>query len=176
MSRAPRDAYHAARLLQNELARIAGKRERQIGRANGEFQLELMHTVAGAERPTLALVVQVLREDASQMHLTRALETLLGAESKSANDERRDTEPPPFELRRPAPLPERMSDGGPGLLEPLPASAYAPGATALEPIDAEFEEAADDELPQGYRYPEPGEPAIELPDGRIVADTSGPPP
>jgi len=43
-------------------------------------------------------------------------------------------------------------------------------------IDAEFEEVAESGAPvyeDGYRYPEPGEPAIQLPDGRVVADPSG---
>ncbi len=63
MSKVLRDADHAARLLQGELARIASKRERTITKANGDFQLELIQAVHEAPPSTLKLVRQVLREE-----------------------------------------------------------------------------------------------------------------
>lgn len=185
MSRVRRDAYHAARLLQNELGRIASKRERAIAKANGDFQLELIQAVSSSSASTLKLVVAVLREDVGQLHLSRALETTI-----SANDDghERETEPPLFELRsrvapsEPSPPTEVSGDwvSGDG------------SGTALPPIDAEFEEVArlpeplvfDDEpvAPEivfegrRYRYPEPGENAASLASGEVVAaDEAGEP-
>ena len=169
MSRAPRDAYHAARLLQNELARIALKRERQIGKANSDFQLELIQAVSGAAPSALQLVRQVLREDASQMHLASALSTLLAdgrpTPPAALEDERseRETEPP-------------IALTAARVLSRVEHAGIGAGGGDDEPIDAEFEEVSDSGPgvdDDGYRYPEPGEPAIELPDGRVVADPSG---
>jgi hypothetical protein len=120
------------------------------------------------------------------MHLSGALATVL--DSGAANDDRteRDTEPPPvFELRRPAPLPstarvlspaEHAGIGAGGgdddpLDDPLDGMLGELDGPAV--IDAEFDDPGVDGPPTGYRYPEPGEPAIELPDGTIVADPSG---
>lgn len=192
MSRVARDAYHAGRLLQGELCRIASKRERAIAKANGAFQLDLIQALAGADRMTVNLVVRVLREDAGQLYLSRALETALESGPAVANDSdddehERATEPPVYELRQrlapsePVPRTEVSGDWvtGDGAGQPLP------------PIDAEFEEAADagepfdDDEPaapelvfQGYRYryPEPGENAASLASGEVVAaDDAGQP-
>ncbi len=187
MSRAPRDAYHAARLLQNELARLSSKRERQISKANGDFQLELIGAIAAAEPSTLKLVAQVLREDGAQVHLSRALETAIKA-SQPENDDgdahERKTDPPPpvFELRRPAPAATFAPDVLPANGRVLTRAEHAgigAGGGDDEPIDAEFDgpvidaefdDPGVDGPPTGYRYPDAGEPAMQLPDGTIVFD------
>lgn len=125
MSRVQRDAYHAARLVQNELTRIAAKRERRISQANADFQLELRQAVADADLPVVKLVAQVLREDSSQLHLSQSLETVLADETEitwSDDEHERQTEPPPLPPRAPSTLP--------GSAELAPSSMPAPDGNA----------------------------------------------
>lgn len=180
MSKPQRDAYHAARLLQNELTRLEAKRMRAITKANSDFQLDLLGTIRGADPATLKLVRQVLREDVTHRHVSFALETAHEAETDDDAHERQTDAPTPMQLvdeveGRPSSIPppppsEPELDGNErwGL---RPAPRVLAGA-----LDVGTEPSNDSDLPPGYRYPEPGEPATQLPDGRVVALEDGAPP
>ena len=182
-----RDTLHAARLLQSRLMRIVQLRQRQRDRAQADYRLALLRLTADTDSMTLDIVQRALDNDRSAPELAADLRHactpgIIDAEFPEAAPESEDL-PPPLRCRQcgmmaqngvqlhhvgcgvgapteePAPLTPRMVlDGNEewGL----------PARPANEPA-----EPLADTLP-GYRYPEPGEPAVQLPDGRVVAADS----
>lgn len=175
MSKVTRDAYHAARLLQNELTRLGAKRERSISNANAAFQLDLREAVVGVKPSTLQLVRQVLREDVSQRHLSLSLETLLDTVgiAGAIGGEENDVHERPTDAPEALALTDQVETRPSSLPPPPPSGPDGNEAWGMSPALAGALDVPGDsvegDLPVGYRYPEPGEPATQLPDGTVVA-------
>lgn len=180
MGKPARDTLHAARLLQGKLMRIVQRRQHQLDRAQADYRLSLVTLTAESDAGTLDVVQRALDNDRSAPELAADLRFaskhgIIDAEFPEVGD----AAPESDDL--PPPLPMRTAIGQEPL-PPLPESAYPPHGKPLPrpSNDGDGNEAwgiepLADTLPDTrrgeYRYPEPGEPARQLADGRIVAAT-----
>jgi len=162
------DAYHAAKLLHGKLARIAERRDREHARSNANFQIDVLATIGDAPPTIVRWVLDALGSDPEQEHLRRALQEAIDVHADAssrgglvgdiaselvaaaAEDDRPTESPPP---------PAGVSDE-----RPQTARSAIPSVPVLMPRVEEYPSS-----PPAARYPEPGEPAITLPDGTVVA-------
>lgn len=159
-------ALDRAKRLQSALCKLVERRERQIEKASGEFRLDMLAAVEAVDDETLGLVQRGLAMDRDKPYLMLALRFAIDErnERNRAPHTQRSGEdddgheaitghPPAYELTgdelaramRGTPPPRFEVEGAPG---------------ALDGIDS-------DDAP--FRYPEPGEAAVELPDGTVIA-------
>lgn len=167
-----RDVLDEAKRLRGALMRLAARRERLVQKANGDFQLELLAAISEADTEILGLVQRALAFDCEEHYLQHAVQLAI--------DERNER------LRRSGDAAECETERPPSTLNAVEAAAMmrstppprfeafeiedAPGALADLPAQIESPMDSDDAPAHGrYRYPEPGEPAMQLPDGSIVA-------
>jgi hypothetical protein len=163
MSRTRRDAIHQAGLLHGQVRRLEQRRQRQIEKADRAFRLDLLALV-GMYEPWLTKLVQGALDAVPQDHeLAAAL--------------RRARENPSESLTAPTTRADELTTE---TVEPLEEEALNDAATAemlAMANHARWQQESPPPLPsqsnapaeREYRYPEPGEPAIQLPDGRVVA-------
>lgn len=159
-----REALDQAKRLQGIIVRLAERRERQVQRATGEFQLDLLAAIEAAPNGIVNMVMQAVRLDPGQAYLQLALTIALDERNErrerigrvdgaARSTSEAETEPPPaFEI-----------EGDPGELAHLESPMESDDAP---PLGSAFGEAFGR---RAYRYPEPGEPATVLPDGTVVA-------
>ncbi len=170
------DALDAAKRLHGVIGRLAERRERQVQKATGEFQLDLLAAIKDQPDEILEMIMRAVMLDPGQAYLQLALSMAVDERNdRRAHlrfDRRTDTErsrASEAETESP-PAPEAFGgfeiEGDPGILADLvpPAlSGPVPSFASLaSPMDG-------DDVDEGGRYPEPGEPATVLPDGRVVA-------
>lgn len=185
-------ALDRAKRVQAALTKLVERRERVVQKANAEFRLDLIAVVDDVDDDTLALVQRGLAMDRAEQGLQYALQIAVDDRNEARRralgsglgerqvDTRRSRDEDPHEAitEAPPPLPTDLDLGDedvvllddPGSAEPFgeaferlaqPGRIGAPMADAPAVVDVE--------LPEGYRYPEPGEPAVELADGTVVA-------
>lgn len=166
-------ALDTAKRLHGAIGRLAERRERQVQKATGEFQLDLLAAINDTPDEILDMIMRAVQHDPGQAYLQlalsiaiderndrRGLQRSIRFDSRLDRSEAETESPPAFEMTgdeaartmRGMPPPRFEVEGELGALDDLPESAYPPGAVDLEP-----------------RYPEPGEPATVLPDGTVVA-------
>lgn len=174
MSRTKGDTLHAARLLQGKLVRLDQRRQRALDHAQSEYRIGLLMLVSGTDAGTLDIVQRAVDNDRTAPVLAADLRHATSKRPDIIDAEFPDVEPAPESDDLPPPLPSRAEparmivagvDHGTG---PAVASlmTHARGADGNEAWG--FAELP---TPDAYRYPEPGERARVLADGRIVADT-----
>lgn len=150
-------ALDRAKAVQRTLTRLVERREQRTARAQAEFRLDLLAAIDTVDDETIALVQRGLAIDRCEAGLQYALQLAVD----ERNEARRRAVDPLADTRR--------SGDDDDLHE---AETILPPAlpSTVEVGDADLI-VLDDEVPGPERYPEPGEPAVELPDGRIVAAT-----
>lgn len=168
MSRTKGDTLHAARLLQGKLVRLVQRRQRQLDQAQSDYRLALVMLVAEANAAAIDIVQQALENDRTAPELAADLRHARTRHHGVIDVEFPEVAPASDDL--PPPLPARMIVAGVDLGSTERAvatlSTHARGADGNDAWG--FAELPATDL---YRYPEPGEPARQLADGRIVADT-----
>lgn len=157
-------ALDRAKRLQAALGKLAERRDRQIDKANGEFRLDLLAVIDGVDSETVGLVMRGLAIDREQHYLQLTLQLAL--------DERDEARRTPVPAPLPTTLRSRSSPGFHG--DPHEAETDAPPPLLPSSYDLGDEDdltGLDEPLPVlgEVRYPEPGEPAVTLPDGTVVA-------
>jgi hypothetical protein len=166
-------AIDRAKQLQGKLVRLAERRERHVRNATGDFILDLNAAIIDQPQWLVAMVRQALAQDAGQSFLYLQL-----VEAMSRHGEAETERPPPLLDLDDIGIP--VGDDEPD--EPLPRPPPLPDALTEAATERMIEETfssderADVPPPTAlaYRYPEPGEEAIELPDGTIVAASPAP--
>jgi hypothetical protein len=180
------NALDRAKRLQAALGKLAERRDRQIEKANGEFRLDLLAVIDTVDDETVGLVMRGLAIDREQHYLQLSLQLALD----ERNDSRRSPSPSPLPTTRrsrsspghqgddlheaetdaPPPLPSSFDLGDEddlsGLDTPLPPP---PGMVQIEQSGVVVLEGGQTLALGELRYPEPGEPAVTLPDGTVVA-------
>ena len=175
-------ALERAKRVQAALTKLVERRERLQQKATAEFRLDLLAAVDAVDDETLALVLRGLAMDRAEQGLQYALQIAID----DRNEARRRASGEPVDTRRSADDPhEAVTEVPPPLLPPslsaiegdeddlshLDTPLPPPPATPRLNLEQQVHDAVergevDDD---GFRYPEPGEAAVELPDGRIVA-------
>jgi hypothetical protein len=189
-----REALDQAKRLQGHIVRLAERRERQVQRATGEFQLDLLAAIEAVPDGVVSMVMQAVRLDPGQAYLQLALSIALDerlerrARMRGLREVDRVGDLVMFDGDGDAPLPSEAEteppprfeiEGDAGALAELDAELESPmEGDDARPLDSVFGEAFE-RLAQpgkvgGYRYPEPGEPATVLPDGTVVALAADP--
>lgn len=159
-------ALDRAKRVQSGLCKLVERRERAIEKASGEFRLDMLATVDAVDDETLALVQRALAMDRDKPYLQLALQMAI--------DERNERNRQPHTQRSGG-----DDDGHEAITEHPPAFALTAGEAALAMrgsppprFEVEGEPGALDSIDSDdapFRYPEPGEPALELPDGTVIA-------
>jgi hypothetical protein len=169
MSRAKGDTLHAARLLQGKLVRLHQRRQRALDQAQSDYRIGLLMLVSGTDTGTIDVVQRALDNDRTAPELAADLRHATAKRPEIIDADFPEVEIDGDDLPPPLPAPARMIVGGVDL-------GAAPGLAVLR-ISARGADGnetwglADLPAPDAYRYPEPGEPARQLADGRIVAAT-----
>lgn len=164
-----------AKHLSSKLCRIVERRDRQVEKATSAFRLEMLAALDDADDETIDLVQRGLKHDGGSQFLRLALQTALDERARATQTRRsgdialtgadaaaimRDAPPPRFEVgpdSDDAPLVISTPEQATELLGSSDAGDAARAILADGPDEGEL------------RYPEPGEPAVTLPDGRVVA-------
>ena len=188
-------ALDRAKRLQAALSRLAERRDRVVEKAHAEFRLDLVAALDLVDDETVALVLRGLELDRAQESLQLALTMALDERNhrrgqpistrRSGAVPSLQDDPHEAETEVPPPMPSlaELEGDEDDLTEldapdtplppppPVPRLISTPGeARALYGSGTDAGEAAAAVLSDdGYRYPEPGEAAVELPDGTIVA-------
>lgn len=176
------DALDEAKRLYGVVVRLAAKRERRVLKATGDFQIDLLEAIRDEPDAILDIVERAVRHDPGQSHLQLALAIAIDERRREHADA--ETESPP---------PNTLDVTGPSLRSPAPARFEIEGdAGALDELESPMESddapafgeaferlaqpgrpGRDDAISlhdgREFRYPEPGEPATQLPDGTVVA-------
>lgn len=173
-------ALDRAKRVQAALTRLVERRERLVQRAHAEFRLDLIAAIDQVDEETLGLVQRGLAMDRGEQSLQYAVQIAIDERNEARRISTRrsggtgSADPHEAETESPPPLPSTVElegdeDDLSGLDTPLPRPPAVPFGDAFERLAQPGRAGA---APDGYRYPEPGEPAVELPDGTIVAAPS----
>lgn len=148
---AHRGAFHQAELLDGRLRRLQRRRERQKMAVDSAFQADLLAQLQAAQPWLRKMVRAAVANDRLEGELLAAIDVA----EVTLDPHERETDVPsePFELR---PHP----DDHPLASETVPADGNPEWGLGPD-ADAAANEA--------LRYPEPGEPALVLPSGEVVA-------
>lgn len=153
-------ALDRAKRVQAALTKLVERRERIVQRAGSEFRLDLLAAIDQVDDETMSLVQRGLAMDRAEQGLQYALQLAIDERNEARRVSTRRSgsagvpmpsvfmDPHEAETDAPPPLPESFELGDEDDLSGL--DAPLPGAVEL-------------------RYPEPGEPAVTLPDGTVVA-------
>jgi|SRR6187551_1773529 len=158
-------ALDRAKRVQAALTKLVERRERVIARASSEFRLDLLAVIDKVDDETMSLVQRGLAMDRAEQGLQYALQLAIDERNEarrvaSPTQRSREIDPHEAETDVPPPLPQVFG---------LPSSFDLGDEDDLSGLDDEPSPAAPGDDVQGYRYPEPGEPAMTLPDGTVVA-------
>jgi len=189
-------ALHEAKLLEGRLVRLIQRRDRQAAKAEADFLLDLLAELKKQPEWLIVAVRNALQYDKRQEALLVCINSVLAIDKRNREASapvgrpividgpetaarefgvgsdthlaaKRFHENPP-----PAPVQVLVDSDGyvVGVPDPsLPRFQYDPATVepGAERLAAAGEAAVNALI--AARYPEPGEPAVELPDGRVVA-------
>jgi hypothetical protein len=151
-------ALDRAKRVQAALTKLVERRERIVQRAGSEFRLDLLAAIDQVDDETMSLVQRGLAMDRAEQGLQYALQLAIDERNEARRvSTRRSGSPqvPPLDVT----------------FDPHEAETDAPPPPSSEDLGDELE-LSDIPVPPGVaelRYPEPGEPAITLADGTVVA-------
>lgn len=181
-----------AKHLSARLSKLVERRDRQVETATSLFRLDMLAAIEDADAETIDLVQRGLKHDGGSAFLQLALQTALDERERAAQTRRSggarapaaDSDDAPIVISTveqaveiygegsaahewakanvPPPTPAIMLDTVTGTVHPNP--DVVSRGTAVGPDGAEVSIEAGE-----FRYPEPGEPAVTLPDGTVVA-------
>lgn len=196
-------AFHQADLLDGRIRRLDARRLRQIAAVNSAFDADLLVMLQGAAPWLRKMVREGVANDTAKAHLLKELDAALDKldphERETDAPPALELEAPPIP-RMPRPpsrllrpgvrvAPDGHVDGSSlaPALDDQPLEAPPPGAKLplqdsneewglLPPLPPEAYPADGVDLPEAaqLRYPEPGEPAVVLPNGEVVAAEAAP--
>lgn len=169
------DPYHSAKLLHGKLMRLAERREREIARSNGAFQLDLMAAINGEPEWRVKMVSDALELDGANAYVRQAL-IEARAQSRSRENEPETERPPPIVVETQDQADALLGVGAlrmPRAVLPSASSISDEDLAALRVVDLNPRPVDPGGPPAGHRYPEPGEAAITLENGEVVAAPEG---
>lgn len=184
--------HHQAGLLQNKIARLDDRRVAQLRRVELAFNVDLLAIVESHSPQILDLVQMGLDNDPGSRPLAMALRKARNPMRTLVMPEDPHERPTDAEELAPPRLPGLLAmthpafnDNGPATPRVPPPATYERSAVEMvqgvngilarvpEVAECDMETAGwTDPAPapeRVYRYPEPGEAAMTLPDGRVVA-------
>jgi hypothetical protein len=162
-----------AKHLSAKLGKLVERRDRQVEAATGTFRLDMLAAIEDADAETIDLVVRGLKLDGGSPFLLLALQAALDERARAVQTRRSrelaapDSDDAPIVISTPAQAHELLGDTEAGVAAKAILGERVPGVTVdiVHEATLHVPHADEGEL----RYPEPGEPAITLPDGTVVA-------
>ncbi len=158
-------AFHQADLLDGRIRRLGERRRRQIEAVESAFDADLRVMLQSVQPWLRAMVQEAIAKDSTQSRLSADIAAAL----LELDPQERQSEPPEALALAPKPPYPTMPRLPTGVLRP---------ALDDQPLDGNadwgLDDAAPTPAPSEPRYPEPGEAAVVLPNGEIIAAGSGP--
>lgn len=161
--------FDRCKALQRQLVDRAALRERRVARANAALQTEILAVLADQPDELVSMVHKALRLDRGQQYLVRCLDEALT--QRLLDTGKQATAEDAIELEVDGAFaatfpPSSVAPSGSALVGAAPARDTVQVPARVELVDTVT-------LPDGrvvpFRYPDPGEPAVELADGTLVA-------